>query len=200
MREPTPAAYFFGRRSVCVTLWTVAGLLTLAWLPAGSQVPWILPLLAALTALSSQKAYREVETFKAWQYSWNELAGVPQAQPQRPTADLRKQYGPFVIWLLAFVLMGATHSPLTPAALDSPEGVVFVAASLWVALPVLWKAARRPLPRRTTSVAAKTRATRKTHVVRLCLRVPRESPQLEEMVSDLPGYCRALLVTPEAKE
>jgi hypothetical protein len=190
MKQPSAAAFVLGHIAVCASVVCIAGFLVYGWLSGEAQMSWLVPAVAVALGLKALQARREVTAYRSWQANWSRISGVPEATPlwKKPWAD--------ALWvgLLAFRIW---HPYTDPSLVMTADNVASVNAaiawglallSLWIVAKRVWKTARW-LWRRSTSSA-----TGKPHIVRVCLPVPRNAPEVNPaMISALPGYCRALL-------
>jgi hypothetical protein len=199
MNKPAFSSYVIGNRVVVIGLFSITGFVTYRYFSQdehGESISWLVPAIAVLASRTSLRARRRIVQFTAWKGDWEQMSGA--SDERRETRRKRQRVTRPIKLLLGSVLAVALWSWLSIHSRESVTdaygflGLVAVLLSGWIA--IVASAAGVRLARRIPGFARTAQARRgRSHIVAVCLPVPRASSSLRQIEAALPDYAQALL-------
>ena len=183
MKKPGPLVYLFGNPiALLVALGATAFFGYRWWSEGASPLPAIV---AFLVFCQTMNATDQLMKYKEWKREWDAMAGEPRAPARKLTMQ-----SPLVRILVGVPTWGVGFYWVMTLPNDGPE-MLIAKACFWLGTALgVGSMLYQALPRRK-KVANETPAEYPD--VAVCLPVPRSSPSVRDVLSNLPDSCRSLL-------
>jgi hypothetical protein len=183
VNRPSPFTYFIGNPLSLIGVWLLTAVLAYQWYANGG--PGILPIITGIAGISAANAYQRIDKYRLWKREWEAMDGVRTTGTI--TGDLMQNTAfRVVVGGTIWCLFG--YGVLT---LGNQPGAQIAAASFWLGTLVMIGGLLYRLARRNKA-APKAQKIRDVPVTQ-CLRVPMQSPNLQQSYTSLPEYCAPLL-------
>jgi hypothetical protein len=183
MNRPSAFTYLIGNPISLIGAWLLTAFLAYQWYANGG--PGILPIITGLAALSASNAYARIDKYRLWKREWEAMNGVSTTGTM--TGDLMRTKG------FRFIVGGAIWCVFAYGALTigNQPGSQWVAGLFWLGTLAMIGGGIYNLIKRKRVAAPKQVAIRDIPVGQ-CLRVPMQSPNLQQSYASLPEYCAPL--------
>ena len=188
MNRPSPFTYLIGNPISLIGAWLITAMLAYQWYAKGG--PGILPIITGIAALSASNAYSRIDKYRLWKREWEAMNGV--ATTGTVTGDLMRTSG-FKIIAGSVIWCAFAYGALT---IGKEPGGQAAAGLFWIGTLVLIVGWLYRRGRRKTATTPKEAAIRDVPVIQ-CLRVPMQSPALQQTYAALPEYCVPLFTRTE---
>jgi hypothetical protein len=188
MNRPSAFTYLIGNPISLIGAWLLTAFLAYQWYANGGPV--ILPIITGLAALSASNAYARIDKYRLWKREWDAMNGVVTTGTM--TGDLMQTKG------FRFIVGGAIWCVFAYFALTIgyQPGSQWAAGLFWLGTLVMVVGNIYNFFKRKRAASPKQAAIRDVPVTQ-CLRVPAQSPTLQQGYASLPEYCAPLFQRPQ---